>query len=117
MRAATDMAIRLRRGLELVPNDTMLRRYWRETWSEQGKFEESLALWAGLITFQPQRPPESLVGRVQTLITCGKPEQAMQTPKPCWALHRKTRCISTTRNWAKGKCSAIIASTHAPPVR
>ena len=50
----TDMAIRhLRRGLELVPNDTMLRRLLARDLSEQGKFEESLALWAGLIAENP----------------------------------------------------------------
>ena len=82
----TDMAIRhLRRGLELVPNDTMLRRLLARDLSEQGKFEESLALWAGLIAENPN-DHESLVGRVQTLIACGKPEQAVPDTQALLAL-------------------------------
>ena len=56
---------------KLVPNDTMLRRLLARDLSEQG-FEESLALWAGLIAENPN-DHESLVGRVQTLIARGKP--------------------------------------------
>lgn len=72
----SEMAIRhLRRGLELVPGDVMLRRLLARDLSELGQHEESLALWGALVDENPQ-DPQSLVGRVQACIAAGKPTDA-----------------------------------------
>ena len=82
----TEMAIRhLRRGLELVPNDVMLRRLLARDLTAQAQFEEALALWAGLIAENPS-DHESLVGRVQTLLACGKTADALPDTQALLAL-------------------------------
>lgn len=82
----TEMAIKhLRRGLELVPNDAMLRRLLARDLSEQGQLEEALKVWGGLIDENPS-DHEALVGRVQTLLAAGKPEQAQADAKALLAL-------------------------------
>lgn len=73
-----EMAVRhLRRGLELVPGDVMLRRLLARDLSELGQHEESLALWTALVAENPQ-DPQSLIGRVQACIAAGQPAQAEQ---------------------------------------
>lgn len=74
----SEMAIRhLRRGLELVPGDVMLRRLLAADLSGLGQHEESLALWSALVAENPQ-DPKSLIGRVQACIAAGKPADAEQ---------------------------------------
>lgn len=73
-----EMAVRhLRRGLELVPGDIALRRLLARDLNEQGKHEESLAIWDSLVQEQPL-DPQSLVGRVQACIAAGKPTDAKE---------------------------------------
>ncbi|MFN4117196.1 tetratricopeptide repeat protein [Acidovorax sp.] len=73
-----EMAVRhLRRGLELVPGDVMLRRLLARDLSELGQHEESIALWTALVAENPQ-DPQSLIGRVQACIAAGQPAQAEQ---------------------------------------
>lgn len=73
-----EMAVRhLKRGLELVPGDIALRRLLARDLSEQGKHEESLAIWDSLVQEQPQ-DSQSLVGRVQACIAAGKPTDAKE---------------------------------------
>ena len=58
----SEMAIRhLRRGLELVPGDVMLRRLLARDLSELGQHEESLSLWDALVDESPQES-QSLLG-------------------------------------------------------
>ena len=72
----SEMAIRhLRRGLELVPGDVMLRRLLARDLSELGQHEESLSLWDALVDESPQES-QSLLGRVQAYIAAGKPTDA-----------------------------------------
>lgn len=72
----TEMAVQhLRRGLEQVPGDTMLRRLLARDLSELSQHEESLALWSTLIEENPA-DAQSLVGRVQACIAAGKPTDA-----------------------------------------
>ena len=72
----TEMAIHhLRRGLELVPGDVMLRRLLASDLSAQGQHEESLALWNALVAENPQ-DPQTLIGRVQACIAAGTPADA-----------------------------------------
>lgn len=72
----TEMAIRhLRRGLDLVPGDVMLRRLLARDLSEQGQHEESLALWNALVAENPQ-DPQTLIGRVQACMAAGTPADA-----------------------------------------
>lgn len=74
-----DMAVRhLRRGLDLVPGDMALRRLLARDLSEQGKHEESLAMWDALVLEQPA-DAQSLVGRVQACIAAGKPTDARES--------------------------------------
>lgn len=74
----SEMAIRhLRRGLELVPGDVMLRRLLAADLSGLGQHEESLALWSALVAENPQ-DSKSLIGRVQACIAAGKPADAEQ---------------------------------------
>jgi predicted TPR repeat methyltransferase len=74
----SEMAIRhLRRGLELVPGDVMLRRLLAGDLSGLGQHEESLTLWSALVAENPQAP-QSLLGRVQACIAAGKPADAQQ---------------------------------------
>lgn len=76
-----DMAVRhLRRGLELVPGDVMLRRLLARDLSDQGNHPEALTLWDALIAEQPQ-DAQSLVGRVQTCIAAGTPEAAADSAR------------------------------------
>lgn len=73
-----EMAVRhLRRGLELVPGDVMLRRLLARDLSELGQHEESIALWTALVAENPQ-DPQSLIGRVRACIAAGQPAQAEQ---------------------------------------
>lgn len=73
-----EMAVRhLQRGLELVPGDIALRRLLARDLSEQGKHEESLAIWDSLVQELPL-DPQSLVGRVQACIAAGKPTDARE---------------------------------------
>ncbi|MDY0105719.1 MAG: tetratricopeptide repeat protein [Giesbergeria sp.] len=73
----TEMAVRhLRRGLSLVPGDTMLRRLLARDLSEQGQHEESLAMWTALVTESPT-DPQALLGRVQACIASGQPAEAL----------------------------------------
>ena len=82
----TEMAVRhLHRGLELVPDDTMLRRLLARDLSEQGKHEESLALWTALVAENPT-DPQSLVGRVQACIASNKPTDALPNTQALLAL-------------------------------
>jgi predicted TPR repeat methyltransferase len=70
------MAIRhLRRGLDLVPGDVMLRRLLARDLSEQGQHEESLALWSALVAENPE-DSRSLIGRVQACLAAGTPLDA-----------------------------------------
>lgn len=72
----SEMAIRhLRRGLELVPGDVMLRRLLARDLSEQGQHEESLALWSALVAENPE-DSRSLIGRVQACLAAGTPLDA-----------------------------------------
>ncbi|WP_440113955.1 tetratricopeptide repeat protein [Acidovorax sp. BL-A-41-H1] len=74
----TEMAIRhLRRGLELVPGDVMLRRLLAADLSGQGQHAESLAVWSALVAESPQ-DSQALIGRVQACIAAGKPAEAEQ---------------------------------------
>lgn len=74
----SEMAIRhLRRGLELVPGDVMLRRLLAGDLSGLGQHEESLTLWSALVAENPQ-DSQSLLGRVQACIATGKPADAQQ---------------------------------------
>lgn len=74
----SEMAIRhLRRGLELVPGDVMLRRLLAGDLSGLGQHEESLTLWSALVAENPQ-DSQSLLGRVQACIAAGKPADAQQ---------------------------------------
>lgn len=74
----SDMAVRhLRRGLELVPGDVMLRRLLAADLSGLGQHEESLALWSALVAEHPQ-DSQTLIGRVQACIAAGKPTDAEQ---------------------------------------
>jgi predicted TPR repeat methyltransferase len=99
----TDMAIRhLRRGLELVPNDAMLRRMLARDLTEQTKFEEALALWAGLIAENPN-DHEALVGRVQTLLACGKPADALPDTQALLALAPQDEVYQYYAELAQGK--------------
>ena len=73
-----EMAIRhLRRGLELVPGDVMLRRLLAADLSSLGQHEESLALWGALVAENPQ-DSKTLIGRVQACVAAGKPADAEQ---------------------------------------
>lgn len=72
-----EMAINhLRRGLDLVPGDTTLRRLLARDLSGQGRHEESLALWTALIAENPT-DPQALIGRVQACIASGQPAEAL----------------------------------------
>lgn len=82
----TEMAVRhLRRGIELVPGDTMLRRLLARDLSEQGRHEESLALWTELVAESPT-DPQALVGRVQACIASGQPAEALANTQALLAL-------------------------------
>ena len=82
----TEMAVRhLRRGLELVPGDTMLRRLLARDLSDQGKHEESLALWTELVA-ENAADPQSLIGRVQACIASEQPSQARANTQALLAL-------------------------------
>ena len=82
----TEMAVRhLRRGLELVPGDAMLRRLLARDLSEQGKHEESVAMWTALVAENPA-DPQALVGRVQACIASGQPAQALADTQALLAL-------------------------------
>ncbi|EER59832.1 Methyltransferase type 12 [Acidovorax delafieldii 2AN] len=81
-----EMAVRhLRRGLELVPGDAMLRRLLARDLSEQGKHEESVAMWTTLVAENPA-DPQALVGRVQACIASGQPAQALADTQALLAL-------------------------------
>lgn len=74
----TEMAIRhLRRGLELVPGDVMLRRLLAADLSSLGQHAESLAVWSALVAENPQ-DSQALIGHVQACIAAGKPADAEQ---------------------------------------
>lgn len=82
----TEMAVRhLRRGLDLVPGDTMLRHLLARDLSEQGEHEESLALWTALITENPNNP-QALVGHIQACISSGQPTEALANANALLAL-------------------------------
>lgn len=65
-----EMAVRhLQRGLELVPGDIALRRLLARDLSEQGKHEESLAIWDSLVQEQPL---DLVAGRPCTGVHCSR---------------------------------------------
>lgn len=73
-----EMAVRhLRRGLELVPGDVQLRRLLARDLSSLAQYEQALEVWGALIQENPQ-DTEALMGRVQTHVTAGHPERAVQ---------------------------------------
>lgn len=72
-----EMAVRhLRRGLDLVPGDTQLRRLLAADLEGLGQHAEALELWNGLIAQDP-KDQQALLGRVKTLLAAGKPAQAV----------------------------------------
>ncbi|WP_345065844.1 tetratricopeptide repeat protein [Acidovorax lacteus] len=71
-----EMAVRhLRRGLELVPGDPMLRQLLARDLSQLGQHDESLALWSGLVEQSPEAA--NRVGRVRALMAAGRVAEAL----------------------------------------
>ena len=102
----TEMAVQhLRRGLELVPGDTMLRRLLARDLSEQGKHEESLALWTALVAENPT-DPQALVGRVQACIASNKPTDALADTQALLALAPQDAVYQYYGQLARGETPA-----------
>jgi len=66
-----------RRGLELAPGHGALRRLLARDLTQMAQYAEALQVWGALIDENPQ-DTEALVGRVQTLVSAGCPQQAIQ---------------------------------------
>ncbi|RZJ09857.1 MAG: tetratricopeptide repeat protein [Acidovorax sp.] len=112
----TEMAVRhLRRGLELVPGDVMLRRLLARDLSEQGHHEDSLAMWAALIAENPA-DTQSLVGRVQACLAAGKPADAQPDTTALLALAPQDAVYQYYDQLARGETPAQQPSELTQPL-
>ena len=112
----TEMAVRhLRRGLELVPGDVMLRRLLARDLSEQGHHEDSLAMWAALIAENPT-DTQSLVGRVQACLLAGKPADAQPDTTALLALAPQDAVYQYYDQLARGETPAQQPSELTQPL-
>ncbi|MGQ8880427.1 tetratricopeptide repeat protein [Delftia sp. NA_296.1] len=72
-----EMAVlHLRRGLELFPNDAMLRQHLAADLGELGEHTEALQIWNALVDEFPEQPVYKM-GRIKVQIARGEPAAAL----------------------------------------